>query len=629
MPLSAFTELIGPRFIFFGGKGGVGKSTWACATAIWLTECAQAATFLLSLDPAHSLGDLLATPVGPAAREVLPRLTAQELDAPAAFRAFMEAHGPSLRELVNRGTYLDDQDIDRFLRLSLPGLDELMGLLRLGELASDSRYRHIVVDLPPSGNALRLPALTVTLRRAADLMEALEEKHRFTVEALTHRYSPDAVDELIEQMQRLAERAQDAVFGAGQATTLVVSRLDAMVLSETDRYVAELRRQGVPLGGVVMNGLLPGQSLDGCPALQGRAASAANLPLCFAPWYTTPPAGTQRLLHLVSHANTPPLRSQALLAGNEGTLAPLLASPRRLTIFGGKGGVGKTTCAAAVALALSDRYPLRSVVLASIDPAHSLADVLGAPVEGELCPVVGQPNLQAVEIQAQAGWEEFQDQWREQLQAVGHHLLAAAPVDPVYDRRVLEQLGSLDPPGMYEVRSLSAVLDLLDEDGERLLIVDGAPTGQLIRLFEAPEQVLGWTREVMRLLLKYQLAAAARELSEALLELARRSRRLAGLLRDVATVEVAVVALPLPAVLAETARLLDDLERLRLPVRWLVLNGLRPRRAVSAAQEPARQAATPRAVNRLLAAHPNLRLVALARRAPPPGGVASLKALAA
>ncbi|MGH2519721.1 MAG: ArsA-related P-loop ATPase, partial [Chloroflexota bacterium] len=79
MPLSAFTELIGTRFIFFGGKGGVGKSTWACATATWLAHSAQAATFLLSLDPAHSLGDLLAAPVGPAARDVLASVTAQEL----------------------------------------------------------------------------------------------------------------------------------------------------------------------------------------------------------------------------------------------------------------------------------------------------------------------------------------------------------------------------------------------------------------------------------------------------------------------------------------------------------------------------------------------------------------------
>ncbi|MDE3075912.1 MAG: ArsA family ATPase, partial [Chloroflexota bacterium] len=172
------------RFLFFGGKGGVGKTTWACAAAVWWALKQRMTTLLLSLDPAHSLADVLERPVGPDEREVLPNLVAQELNAEREFERFMKDYRGPLRLLVDRGTYLDEEDIDAFLRLSLPGLDELMGLFRLAELATDERFQRVIVDLAPTGHGLRLPALTADLQRMSSLLNVMEDKHKFTVQAL-------------------------------------------------------------------------------------------------------------------------------------------------------------------------------------------------------------------------------------------------------------------------------------------------------------------------------------------------------------------------------------------------------------------------------------------------------------
>src|SRR5581483_9481175 len=137
----------GPRrWRLFAGKGGVGKTS--CAAAAALAAAARGASVLLvSTDPAHSLGDALGRRV-PArgARLALRRgaVRAVELDADRALARWLERRAPLLRRIVARGTYLDEGDVDRFLRLSLPGVDELMGLVELRRLAEGGRYDEVV-----------------------------------------------------------------------------------------------------------------------------------------------------------------------------------------------------------------------------------------------------------------------------------------------------------------------------------------------------------------------------------------------------------------------------------------------------------------------------------------------------
>ncbi len=128
------------RYIFFGGKGGVGKTTAASATALFLLNQLKRndSILLFSTDPAHSLSDSLDIKIGNRLVEVKQlrgaRLVAYEMDASLALERFREAHGKVLAEIAERGTLLDEEDINELLSLSLPGLDEVMSLFELSEL---------------------------------------------------------------------------------------------------------------------------------------------------------------------------------------------------------------------------------------------------------------------------------------------------------------------------------------------------------------------------------------------------------------------------------------------------------------------------------------------------------------
>ena len=164
-----------PRFAFFAGKGGTGKTTCAAAAAVAHAERGHRVA-VISTDPAHSLGDALGRRLGPAPRRVptrAGRLDAVELDADRALARWLGVRRPTLRTIAERGTYLDDEDLERLLRLSFPGVDELMALVELARLATHGAWDLVVVDTAPTGHTLRLLAMPETLQRIAGALADL------------------------------------------------------------------------------------------------------------------------------------------------------------------------------------------------------------------------------------------------------------------------------------------------------------------------------------------------------------------------------------------------------------------------------------------------------------------------
>src|ERR1039457_465725 len=133
--MPSFFDHPGLQLLLFGGKGGVGKTTCATAAALRLSALAPSRSLLLvSTDPAHSVRDSLAGHVPPGNLEVL------EFDPRQSIARFRERSGPTLREIAAAGTLLDDQDINRFLGLALPGLDELMAFFEIASWVEARRY---------------------------------------------------------------------------------------------------------------------------------------------------------------------------------------------------------------------------------------------------------------------------------------------------------------------------------------------------------------------------------------------------------------------------------------------------------------------------------------------------------
>src|SRR5205085_10362521 len=210
----------------------------------------------------------------------------------------------------------------------------------------------------------------------------------------------------------------------------------------------------------------------------------------------------------------------------------LLPTAYRLLLFGGKGGVGKTTAAAAAALALAERDEEARILVFSTDPAHSLSDsfdeVIGSLKKG----VAGLDNLDAMEIDPGARFEELKSRYRAWTDELFASLAGGSHWEIQFDREAMRELVSLAPPGIDEIAALSAISDLVDENSYTTIVLDTAPTGHLLRFLGLPEVALSWVRTFLRLLLKYQNVVRSSSVAEELIALSKSIKRVIALLTD-------------------------------------------------------------------------------------------------
>jgi arsenite-transporting ATPase len=235
----------------------------------------------------------------------------------------------------------------------------------------------------------------------------------------------------------------------------------------------------------------------------------------------------------------------------------------RLLLFAGKGGVGKSTCAAAAALALAGT---RDVVLYSTDPAGSLTDVLGPSGAGSAA------RLRVRQVAPAEQLERLRDAYREDvvtaLERVG--LSQSATLD----RRVIESLWDLAPPGVDELAATASILTA--SASHETIVIDSSPTGHFLRLLEMPDIALGWTQQLMRVFVKYGIAGVAGRAAESLIELSHELKALREALHDGTSAAVIVVTLDEPMVRAETERLVATLDAARIRVAAVLVNRSAP-----------------------------------------------------
>ena len=253
---------------------------------------------------------------------------------------------------------------------------------------------------------------------------------------------------------------------------------------------------------------------------------------------------------------------------------PLIS--KRIVIFGGKGGVGKTTAAAAFALALAREDPKRELLIFSTDPAHSLSDSFGEQIGREKKGVSGNKNLDAMEIDPGQWFEELKQRYRSWIDELFGALSGGSRMEIKFDREAMRELVELTPPGIDEIAALGAISDLLDEQRYDSLILDTAPTGHLIRFLELPQVALSWIRTFMKLLLKYQNVVKATQVAEELVALSKSIKRVVALLTDTERCEFVGVAIPERMSLEETIDLFKALDKLEVPMEKLLINGLVP-----------------------------------------------------
>src|ERR1700749_3252567 len=420
------------RYIFFGGKGGTGKTTAAAATALALLDAAgvNERLLLFSTDPAHSLSDSLDVEIGDRTAEVArrgrsanaPRLYAREMDAARALDAFKEKHRAVLAEIADRGTILDEADINDLLDLSLPGMDEVMAFFELSEIERAAEYARIVVDTAPSGHTSRMLRLPAVFSRWVGALDVMSEKHRYMVSHFVRGRAAraDEVDLFLRDLSERIEAVRTMLFDPARASFVLVTIPEAMAFEESARYFKSLREEGVPVTDLVVNRVE--HEHGGCPFCRARAAMQKpwldaltrefkSLRRHHIPLFPNEVRGPRALREFArvawqSQGGSPTVREGVGVPSkgrkkDEGVAGRPSISPsdfraepesrppsrsgfrlesKRLVIFGGKGGVGKTTAAASYALALAEGEPESRVLLFSTDPAHSLSDSFGERV---------------------------------------------------------------------------------------------------------------------------------------------------------------------------------------------------------------------------------------------------------
>ena len=615
---------------------------------------------VVSTDPAPSLGDAFARPLGPEPRKLQVRrgaLYAVEIDAPSALAAWLESRRAILERIAIRGTWLDKEDVSTLLRLSLPGIDELAAILEIARLAAAGTYDLIVVDTAPTGHTLRMLATPETLLGMAGVFDRMQAKHRVVVEALRGRWQPDAEDALVTDIDHEARRLAALLRDPERVRFSWVTLPEPMAIEETADAAAALVAAGITLSDIIVNRMtpLPERPCSWCgsrrvvEAASLKAARSRLLEVQLIPIAArdAEPRGMRALAGLGSEIasvrrfeakNDRPRKttkySPVPPAGRK--VVPTLATDEtRLLLFGGKGGVGKTTCAAAAAIGLAELFRSRRVLLLSTDPAHSLSDVLGVPVSDETQPVRGGPaNLMAREIDAALRFQHVReryaagvDRWFDRLSRGGS---SGVGVDAGHDRRVMQGLMDLAPPGIDELTAVIDVTDALDEkgdDGADLIVMDTAPSGHALRLLEMPALAQDWARALMSILLKYQPVAGVGELGAVLLRMSQGLGRLKTLLADPR--RTSFVAVTRAAVLPreETHRLVSRLTMMDVHVPLILVNAVgrgtcaRCRAAsVQEAHELKKLARLPLGAN-----HAPVGIAIAPAEMPPPHGVRALR----
>jgi len=243
----------------------------------------------------------------------------------------------------------------------------------------------------------------------------------------------------------------------------------------------------------------------------------------------------------------------------------------KLILFGGKGGVGKTTCASSTGFYLAKDF---KTLLISTDPAHSLSDSLGQEIGSEIKEVKGVKNLSALEISAEKALSKFKIKYETQIRKI-------LDTSTYLDQEDIDSIFSLPIPGIDEVMGFKTIVDLIEEAKFDKYIVDTAPTGHALRLLTLPELLDDWIKVMAKMRWKYRYMVETfsgkynpDEGDDFLVEMKKTVNRIEGLLRDGKASEFIGVTIPEDMAIQETERLVNNLNKFGLKVKQLVVNNV-------------------------------------------------------
>lgn len=252
------------KLILFGGKGGVGKTSCAAATAIALAG--KYRTLLISTDPAHSVSDSLEQQIGYRLRQVTgcENLFAIEIAAEEAFESFKQQHQAELRKLFDTSTNLDEEDIDRIMSLSIPGIDEIMSFKSIIDFIEEGKFEKYVVDTAPTGHMLRLLSSPKLLDQWIKVSVQMRWKYRYMITSFSGSYQPDSTDTMLLNLKKTVRRIEALLRDDQQCEFIPVCIPESLAVRETSRLLSDLIKYQITVRQMIVNHVSEAGTCDFC-----------------------------------------------------------------------------------------------------------------------------------------------------------------------------------------------------------------------------------------------------------------------------------------------------------------------------------------------------------------------------
>jgi len=524
------------RFVFFTGKGGVGKTSAACATGLLLARAGKR-VLIVSTDPASNLDAVLGTELRstPTAIEGAPNLFGLNIDPEEAASTYRErVVGPYRGVLPQSAVASIEEQLSGACTVAVAAFDEFTGLMSRSETVE--AFDHIIFDTAPTGHTLRLLQLPAawtsfieTNQRGASCLGPLSG--------------------LKNQQARYAQ-AFSELSDPDRTTLVLVTRPERNALTEAERTRAELEKQGVTNHFLLINGAFRATAPNDLlaarlearsqAALQELAPGLRALPSyevslkphnlvgldALASFFTEGTAGVEQDLAASPVASLDDFAPLSMLADE------VAAAGHGLVMFMGKGGVGKTTMAAALAVEIASRG--QSVHLTTTDPA--------AHLEGTLAQTI--PNLRVSRIDPHAETAVYRQ-----------HILDRSRATLDEDAMALLE-EDLRSPCTEEVAVFHAFSRMVFSSKREIVVMDTAPTGHTLLLLDAAGS---YHRESMR-----QARGSGLHVGTPLTRM-----------RDPSETRVVIVTLAETTPVQEAAHLQDDLRRAEIePYGWIINRSL-------------------------------------------------------
>lgn len=514
------------KYLFFTGKGGVGKTSLACATAIALSDKGEK-VLLISTDPASNLQDVFHQDISQHGTQIkdVEGLTVVNLDPVKAADEYRESVVAPYRGLLPESAIANmEEQLSGSCTVEIAAFNQFSDFLTN---ADDARkYDHIIFDTAPTGHTLRMLQLPTA----------------WSSFIKTSKHGASCLGQLsgLEERKGIYRQAVDNLADGSKTKLILVSRPQQAALKEADRSSCELRRLGIENQLLVVNGLM--SSPDNNDALasemystQQQALSAmptalAEMETLYVPlrsYDMDTVDNIRKMLRTGSFVEASPSEGIDGYKTLDDLILSIHDAGKRVVFTMGKGGVGKTTIAMQIALGLKQLGD--DVLLTTTDPANHLNAHLAT-----------QTGIEMAVIDEEKVLEAYKNEVRKKAREAG-----------VIDFSYIEE--DLRSPCTHEIAVFRRFAEIVMQADNKTVVIDTAPTGHALLLLDSTQSY------------DRQIAHSEGDTPIAV-------RRLLPRLRDKTQSEFIIVTLPEPTPVLEAQRLRGDLERAGIPQQWWVVN---------------------------------------------------------